>query len=187
MPDSLKGHFLIAGCRLRDPNFFKTAVLIIEHSEDGAMGLVVNRPLSVTVARVLSGQFDLPEKNDLVYMGGPVEPAALFILHDQDGDDSEETSVIPGLYVASCVETFESVVRAAANDEPVQYRVFAGCAGWGAGQLEGELERGDWLLHEAAEDYIFHNDPYSLWDNLVNAVHAAHRLLPQHRADPELN
>ncbi|MEZ6064414.1 MAG: YqgE/AlgH family protein [Planctomycetaceae bacterium] len=99
--DSLKGCFLVAGCRLRDPNFFKTAVLIIEHGVEGAMGLVVNRPSSISVSNALSGTIDLPEHGELVHVGGPVEPNALFILHSAGELDSAEQPVLPGLYVAS--------------------------------------------------------------------------------------
>jgi len=187
MSDSLKGQFLIAGYRLRDSNFFKTAVLIVEHNEEGAMGLVINRPSEVTVATVLKGHFDLPERNELTYLGGPVEPAALFILHDAAVFDPCEEALVDGLYVASSAETFENVVRAAANEDPIRYRIYMGCAGWGPGQLEGELSRGDWLVHEALEGFVFHDDPYSVWEDLVNAVYAKHRVLPHPEVSPEWN
>jgi putative transcriptional regulator len=151
------------------------------------MGLVVNRPSSITVATALSGHFDLPEKNDLVYFGGPVEPAALVIVHDGSECDPGELPVVPGLYVASSAEAFENVIRAAANDEPVQYRIFSGCAGWGGGQLESELARGDWMVHEADESFVFHDDPYCVWEELVNAVSARHRLVPHPAVSPEWN
>ena len=82
MPKSLRGQYLISGKWLRDPNFYKTVVLMVEHNAQGAMGLVVNRPSSVTVAHALSEHFNLPETDDLVYVGGPVEPSALFVLHN---------------------------------------------------------------------------------------------------------
>jgi putative transcriptional regulator len=187
MSESLKGKFLIAGYQLRDPNFFKTAVLIIEHTAEGAMGLVVNRPTSVTVANALAGHFELPESNDLVYGGGPVEPAALFIMHDCPEFDPGESPVTEGLYVASSAEAFESVIRAVSSDEPVRCRIFMGCAGWGAGQLEGELARGDWMIHDASDEFVFHEDAYCVWEDLVNAVYAKHRLVPHPVVSPELN
>ena len=82
MFESLRGHFLIAGCELRDPNFFKAVVLIVEHTEEGAMGLVINRPSSLSVSNALAGHFDIPETGETVYCGGPVEPDAFFVLHN---------------------------------------------------------------------------------------------------------
>src|SRR3989304_1996646 len=118
MPNSLRGQFLIAGKRLRDPNFARTVVLIVEHGSEGAMGLVVNRPSSVTVAHALCEHFNIPETDDLVYVGGPVEPQNLFILHNAGHLDENENPVVPGLYVGSSPEVFETVVRSAAASEP---------------------------------------------------------------------
>jgi putative transcriptional regulator len=188
MKDSLRGCFLVAGCRLRDPNFFKTAVLLIEHGPEGAMGLVVNRPSSVTISNALAGHFSLPETDDLVYVGGPVEPAALFILHGAGDLDPDEREVLPGLYVASSAEVFEQVVRSVAIDgADVPYRVYSGCAGWAPGQLEGELARGDWFVLPGSAEIVFHEDPYSVWDLLLAEVYRSKRLLPVHCDHPEWN
>ena len=92
---------MIAAKRLRDPNFYKTVVLMVEHGADGAMGLVINRPSSVTFAHALSEHFKLPETDDLVYVGGPVEPSALFILHNSAELDRKESPLIPGVFVGS--------------------------------------------------------------------------------------
>ena len=80
MPDSLRGQFLIAGKNLRDPNFYQSVVLIVEHGDGGAMGVVVNRPSGVTVTQALQKHFELPETGEMVYVGGPVERNALWIV-----------------------------------------------------------------------------------------------------------
>ncbi len=140
MNNSLRGQFLIANKHLKNTNFYKTVVLIVEHGDDGAMGVVVNRPSSVKVAHALAEHFDLPDDDNVVYLGGPVEPGALFILHNAPQLDENEKPVVPGLYVASSAEIFENIVQAAAGGEVgLNYRVFCGCAGWAPGQLEGEL------------------------------------------------
>jgi putative transcriptional regulator len=188
MPQTLRGHFLIAGKQLRDPNFFKTVVLMVEHSDEGAMGLVVNRPSSVTVAHALSEHFKLPETDDQVYVGGPVEPSALFILHDAADLDEDERPVIPGLFVGSSATAFETVVRSsAAGDSDIHFRIYSGCAGWGPNQLEGELSRGDWYHHPAESSLLFHDDPYQVWDLLMQKLHETNRILPSHPANPEWN
>ena len=188
MSKSLRGQFLIACPRLRDCNFYKTVVLVVEHNKDGAMGVIVNRPSSVTVAHALSEHFKLPETDDLVYVGGPVEPSALFILHNESELDEEETAVVPGLYVGSSAGSFERVICAAAHgDLDLDFRIFSGCAGWGSGQLEGELARGDWYTQPATAETIFYGDPYELWDDLVQKVHESNRILPHTTPNPELN
>ncbi|MGE3316012.1 MAG: YqgE/AlgH family protein [Planctomycetaceae bacterium] len=188
MSQSLRGHFLIAGKRLRDSNFFKTVVLMVEHGDEGAMGLVVNRPSSVSVAHALSEHFQLPDTNDQVYVGGPVEPSALFILHNAAELDENERPVIPGLFVGSSAAVFESVVRSSAEGNPnLRFRIFSGCAGWGPDQLEGELSRGDWYHHPADSDFLFHDDPYQVWDLMMQKVHETNRILPADPANPEWN
>lgn len=188
MSESLRGHFLIAGCRLRDPNFFKTAVLIVEHGDDGAMGLVINRPSSVTVAHALTGHLDLPKNKDLVYVGGPVEPAALFVIHDSADLDPDEIAIVPGIYMGSSAQVFEDIVCECDGDKrALHYRVYCGCAGWGPGQLEGELARGDWMILPADSKYVFHPDPYAVWDELLGNSFRANRLLALACDHPEWN
>lgn len=188
MPQSFRGQFLIAAKHLRDPNFFKTVVLLLEHNQHGAMGLVVNRPSSVTVAQVLSEHFELPETGEVVFMGGPVEPGNLFILHNADELDFSESPPLEGVYVGCTKDVFESVVQAVSEgDDDARFRVFSGCAGWAPKQLEGEINRGDWLLHEASPEFVFHKEPYEVWDELMRTFQKAHQLLPAATDHPEWN
>ena len=187
MAATIRGHFLVAGPRLKDPNFFKAAVLLVEHNDEGAMGLVINRPSSVTVESALAGHFDLPAASGFVYQGGPVEQTALFILHDAQSLDPDETPIIPDLFIGSCADVFEEVVQASLLDDSIHYRIFSGCSGWGEGQLEGELARGDWIVVRANLEQIFAEDPYSVWENLMEQYHKANRLLPNHPDNPEWN
>lgn len=188
MSESLRGQYLVAGKPLRDANFYKSVVLVVEHGADGAMGLVINRPSSVTVAHALSEHFQLPETDDLVYVGGPVEPSALFILHNAPELDDNESPVIPGVYVGSSAEAFERVVRSAAEGDPdLQFRIFSGCAGWSPGQLEFELSRGDWYRHPACADSLFGDDPYQIWECLLKKISESRSILPYTPNDPEWN
>ncbi len=189
MSESLRGQFLIAGPKLRDGNFFKTVVLILEHGESGAMGVIINRPSTVLVSNALSEHFDLPDSTDLVYVGGPVEGSALFILHDCVELDHQAEPVIPGVLVGTSGDVFRQVVEAGLEDElhGPSFRVYSGCSGWGPGQLEGELNRADWLVYPAEADYVFHDDPYEIWDELLEAAYVEHRILPDLDGPPELN
>lgn len=188
MSESLRGNLLVAGKRLYEPNFFKTVVLIVEHGSEGAMGLVVNRPSSVTVANALQTHFELPDTEDPVYVGGPVEPSALFILHDADKHEEDERSVVPGLFVGSSADVFEAVVKSVADGDPeICFRIYSGCAGWAPNQLESEVKRGDWHLLPATLEAVFADDPYNLWDESLQRVYEANRILPHLVQDPEWN
>ncbi|WP_437186817.1 YqgE/AlgH family protein [Planctomicrobium sp. SH668] len=188
MSTSLRGHVLVAGSHLRDCNFFKSTVLIVEDGLDGAMGLVLNRPTAVTVGNVLNGHLDLLENHSPVYTGGPVEPAALFIVHNSKELDPCELAVVPGVYMGSSAEVFESIVcHCGTGVSQFQYRVYCGCAGWGPGQLQDELDRGDWIVVPAHSDHVFSSDPYSLWDELYHQSLQSRRILPVACDHPEWN
>ena len=188
MMNSLKGHFLVAAKHMRDANFYRTVVLMIEHGTNGAMGLVINRPSSISVSQALSGHIDLPETGELVYVGGPVEPGALFILHNQADLDDSQSTVLPNLYVGGSPAAFEQVILSLqSNNEEIRYRIFAGCAGWGAEQLEGELNRGDWYTLPGAEEFLFHADPYQVWELALTHISLTHRLHPEVPPNPEWN
>lgn len=188
MTCSYRGHCLIAAPHLRDPNFYKTVVLIAEHGSQGAMGLVINRPSSVLVSHALSKHFELPEAGDLVFMGGPVEPLALFILHNAEDLAADESPIRPGIYLGNNAQVFEEVVRRSTASLPgLRYRVFSGCAGWGPGQLEGEISRGDWYLRPACRESVYYDDPYAMYEWMLKQVHEEHRLLPQTSPDPRWN
>jgi putative transcriptional regulator len=184
----IRGQFLVAGKQMRDPNFYRSVVLMVEYGESGSMGLVVNRPSNVSVARALSEHFDLPESDQLVYVGGPVEPAALFVLHSAGEFETEESDVVPGIYVGSSPDVFERVIeQVVGGSDDLEFRVFAGCAGWGPGQLEGELEHGDWHILPAVAPEILSGDPYTLWDELVERIHETNRTIPPTPGNPEWN
>ena len=182
---SLKGRFLVAGPKLRDRNFFKAVVLMLEHSGDGAMGLVVNRPSSLSVANALCGHLDLPDDGEPVFAGGPVEPADLFLLHEDRGLDGQSVEVVDDLFVTTAAGAFEAILD---NDGPPRARrILCGYAGWSAGQLEAELATGDWLTVPATAEAVFDADPYELWDELKEGFTSAHQIIPNATAHPDWN
>lgn len=178
MSNSLRGQCLVAARSLRDPNFHKTVVLLLEHGEQGATGLIVNRPTSVKVSHALSGHFNLPEMEDVVFVGGPVEPSALLMLHNAEMYQDSGTSPIPGLYIGGSAESFEQVLQNCSSTESHLFRIFSGYSGWGAGQLESEIDRGDWLLHPGCCDLLFRADPYEVYDVILQKIYESKRLLP---------
>jgi putative transcriptional regulator len=181
---SLKGHFLVASPKLVDPNFFHTVVLLVQHGDEGALGLVLNRPLSTTIKDVWD---EVAEGGCAIegnlYQGGPCE-GALMVLH---GDESNtEMTVGDGLYFCMRRETIERVVE----ENPEHARFFVGYAGWTSGQLENELAEGSWLTAPADPKHVFEGDEH-LWSDLVRAISRAAvtelvdpRLIPD---DPSVN
>ena len=183
--ESLRGHFLVAGPRLRDRNFFKTVVLILEHTPAGAMGLIVNRPSSLSVTNALAGQTDHCTTDDNVFLGGPVEPDHLFLLHNNFTWQDASVEVSPAVYVTTDPQAFDAIVCSGKESEP--RRVLSGYAGWAAGQLDDELQTGDWLVTDCSVPDVFSADPYVLWDQLRERINESHRLLPSNSPHPEWN
>jgi len=184
----IQGRLLVAAKHLLDPNFFKSVVLMIEQGPNGAMGVVINRPSDIAVSHALSGHLDVQGMDESVFYGGPVEPSGLIVLHDR-GDLSQSESVIPGVYGPTRADVFEEVIRAAQADEhSTTFRVYRGCAGWSPGQLESELDRGDWYAVPASSKLVFSDNPYSLWEQLTDQIAAAHQnFINQEVEHPELN
>jgi len=189
MSNSLRGQCLIAAKSLRDANFYKTVVLMLEHTEQGATGLVLNRPSSVRVAHALSGHFTLPDTDEVVFMGGPVEPSALLILHDAEAFGRSDSSPAPGIFVGGSAESFEQVLLSSTSEVEgrARFRVFSGYSGWGEEQLEGEIDRGDWLIHPGSHDLVFEIDPYEVYEVALQQFFEANDLLPYRVKDPSLN
>lgn len=153
---NLKNHFLLAMPTLEDPNFQKTLTLITEHSEHGAMGLVINRPLTLTVGEVLQHLDITPEdtraSQQPVHYGGPVEPERGFILHSPPGQWSGTLAVSEEIGMTSSRDILEHIAR---GEGPERLLVTLGYSGWGAGQLEAEMAQNAWLTCPAEREILF--------------------------------
>lgn len=177
MAGSLKGQLLLAGRQLRDPNFFRSVVLMVEHNAQGAMGLVLNRPGQARVSGALGEERDdVPPIHDLLFEGGPVEPQALFVVHQIVRLRKGCTTVLPKVYLGGGQDAFEDFLSWLSSHKKSKgpYRVFNGCSGWGPGQLDRELKRGDWMLLPATSEHVFEADPYSLWEQCVEEFMTLH-------------
>lgn len=160
---SLQGSLLVAAPALGDVNFFRSVVLMLRHDEDGALGLVLNRPTNDTVATVWQA-VGLPpvDGSRHIYLGGPVS-GPLMAVHTSKFLAQGE--VFPGLFFTSAKEALTKLASAAVK----RYRIFSGYSGWGAGQLEEELAAGGWLLTPATIDDVFH-DGDDLWHKVVRRI-----------------
>jgi len=178
--ESTRGKLLIAGPALLDPNFFRAVVLVVEHSDDGALGLVLNRPSETTVGEAVSELDALLDLDDPLYIGGPVQPSALIVL--AEFDDPEAAALI----------SFDDigVVATGASDEPPgvrRGRAFAGHAGWGPGQLDSELERGDWITEPAGREDAFSSTPEDLWESVLTRKGGSYAIVARMPLDPSMN
>jgi putative transcriptional regulator len=159
----LTGHFLVASRYLSDPNFVRSVVLMIHHNDEGAMGVVINRPSDKTVRDVWEMIGNDPcERDDLIFIGGPV-PGPVVALHSLES--VSEHQVLPDLYVSTHRDALDLIVR----KQDSQLRLFSGHAGWGSGQLEGEMEAGGWLNTPATVDDVF-SDHESIWKTVTQRI-----------------
>jgi putative transcriptional regulator len=180
--DSTRGQLLIAGPTLQDPNFWRTVVLIVEHSDDGALGLVLNRPSESTVRDAVPQLGDLINPEDSVLVGGPVQPSSVIVLADFSDPDEAALLAFDQIGVLGSgfeVEELVDGVRVA--------RAFAGHAGWGPGQLDDELERGDWILEPATFSDAFTPEPTDLWSDVLARKGGSYALIARMPVDPSMN
>ncbi len=158
--ESLEGHLLIAAPELLDPNFVRSVVLMVQHNEQGALGLILNRPTSKELRQLWADVGEEPCHADgPVYLGGPV-PGPIMSLHAVP--DLGELEVLAGVFFAARKEHLDQLVLLT----ELPCKVFVGHAGWGPGQLEGELKLGGWLTVPATVHDVFH-DGDDLWSRLV--------------------
>jgi putative transcriptional regulator len=158
---SLKGHLLVSGGGLYDDNFRHTVVLIGEHDANGAVGVVLNRPLEVTVGQAIPALAELAGPDEALFGGGPLETDQAVLLIDTADPGVLDVPVFGD--VGFLTGEVSPDVRAALR----RARVFVGHAGWGPGQLESELEAGAWIVEPASGEDVFTTQPSSLWRRVL--------------------
>ena len=179
--DTLQGQLLIASPSLLDSNFRRTVVLVTEHTDDGAAGLVLNRPSPASVLELVPELEPLVEDDEQVWLGGPVQPNAVLVLGEFVDPDDAAVPLFGSLGFPSLEEP-EDVVPAT-----TRRRVFAGYAGWGAGQLESELGREDWIIEPAQADDAFTDAPDNLWADVLRRKGGIYELVARIPEDPSVN
>jgi len=180
----LKGQFLLDSGQLAGSFFARTVVLICQHDADGAFGLVLNRATDKKVGEALPIPLAADLKDHPLYLGGPVQPQALSFLHADVG--LPQANVINNLNLSHSLD--ELAELGAAFSPTRRVKVFAGYAGWAAGQLEGELRRDAWLVHPATLDLVFDAEPALLWRKILRLKGGwQNLLLAQTPDDPSRN
>jgi putative transcriptional regulator len=164
--DLAVGKFLVAGRDLGDPNFAQTVILLVHYSADqGAVGLVVNRRTDVPMSRVFQDFKEAKSRTDPVYVGGPVELNSVLALLKTSSKPENSTRVFNDVFLISNKDLLKATMASGA--ESSVFHAYVGYAGWGAGQLEHEVDLGAWHIMPADSATVFHSDPDSVWPRLI--------------------
>ncbi|HVI58277.1 MAG TPA: YqgE/AlgH family protein [Luteimonas sp.] len=170
-PTSLANQLLIALPSLSDPNFSRSVALICQHDDEGAMGVVVNRPSEYTLGEVFEqmgiAAGDEALRAQVVLAGGPVHPERGFVLHDGGREWDSSLAIADGLFVTTSRDVLEAMAR---GEGPARATVALGCAGWGAGQLEYELTENSWLTVPADAELLFATPLDARWQAAAGRI-----------------
>ena len=179
--ESLAAHLLISSAGLHDPNFRHTVVLIAAHDDEGAVGVVLNRSTDYRVADTVPPLAELTGEDAKLFEGGPVQPTQPVLLAELKGTAQADLPVLGNIgFITGDVDEAvrPSILRA---------RVYAGYSGWGAGQLEGELEEGTWIVEPALPEDVFTEEPRALWRQVLERKGGAYRRIAMVPKDPRVN
>lgn len=179
MSDELTGRLVVATPALTDGNFAHAVVLVVEHNDDGAAGVVVNHPSDATVTATLPGWASLAAEPGVLFVGGPVQREAIIALARTYGPTDGVQPILPGVGVVdvSADPTLVGAVIAGV-------RVFAGYAGWSGGQLESEIAVGSWFVVDARPEDVFTDEPDALWRRVLRRQGGVFTTIPP---DPTAN
>ena len=159
--------------QLVDPNFNRTVILLCKHSDEGAFGLVVNRPLVTTGRIVVDLEPPVTADHDLqVWVGGPVDPQRSWMLVGDDSGEGEEVQgmqIGEGLYLSASPNLLRRLLE---PEPPPRTRLIVGYSGWGPGQLEAELHASAWLISDVERDLIFNTPPDRMWEAAIRRLGA---------------
>ena len=170
---SMQGKLLLDGGKLQGSFFHRSVVLICQHDSEGAFGLVLNRTSDSKVGQALVANLPEAVEEQPLFVGGPVQPGTLSFLHTDTF--LIDSNVMPNL---SLGHSLDALMDLSESFSPTQkLKLFAGYAGWTAGQLDNEMAREDWLVHPASLDLVFHPDPALLWKQILRQKDAMRRLL----------
>lgn len=179
--ESLRGRLLISGGGLYDPNFRHTVVLVGEHNAEGALGVILNRALDVTVEEIFPPLASLVPPGAPLYEGGPVLPDSPVLLAELTDPE------LPDVLVFDAVGFLVGEVSEEIKGDILRARVFAGYSGWAPGQLEAEMRTDSWILDPARVDDVFTDKPELLWSRVLERKGPEYRRLSKMPYDPSMN
>ena len=157
------GSFLVASRSLIDPNFDQTVILLLDYNEKGAMGLIINRPTEVRLGEMVSDLEGVEDRPETVWVGGPVAHWQMIVLIRSAATLADTEKVLEDVLFTGSREVLEDVLQ---ND--TEFLAYAGYAGWGAGQLDNEIDRGSWHVLPGDSEMVFDPTPNELWRELLS-------------------
>ncbi len=181
LEESLRGKLLVASPALVDPNFARTVIFITEHNDEGAMGIVLDRPSETAVESVVPELAEIAG-GEPIYVGGPVQPEALVLLAEFSNVEAAAWIVVADVGLASADVDLEELAASVRRG-----RVYAGYSGWGPGQLEAEMEVESWIVEPPLPAELFPEDPATLWNDVLARKGGQYALLARMPADPSVN
>ena len=181
MGESLRSRLLIAAPALLDPNFRRTVLLVVAHDEDGAVGLVLNRISEIEVAEAVPELAGLGVAGATVSFGGPVQQEAVVVLAEWDDVDEAGDIVFADVGLMGGEAELERVDAATRR-----VRIFAGYAGWSAGQLDAELDEPSWIVGDPIAEDVF-GEGGDLWATVLRRMGGAFAFVATMPEDPSLN
>lgn len=168
------GTFLVASRGLLDPNFSRTVVLLVDYSEEGAIGVILNRPTEIKLNEMVTDMEKLQDRPETVWVGGPVAHWQVMLLVRSESDLEGAERVFEDIHFTASRLVLEEIV-----ESDTDFRSYAGYAGWSPGQLDGEIERGGWHVLPGDVEMVFDAEPHELWFELIQRGEAKwvyHRL-----------
>lgn len=168
--DSDEAVLLVAHPRLDDSDFAQTVIVVTFPQDTGPMGVILNRPIGLTLGELLEDRAELRDRSDMVYSGGPVQPDALLFLFHSPEHPLKAVPVVGNVYLSGDGKLFEALMQQ--PEDPSAHRFYAGYSGWAEGQLDAEVERGDWYVLPADAESIYDEATGTLWERLLTRATA---------------
>ena len=178
-----RGRLLVSGPYLADPYFRRSVVLLCMHDDEGSFGLVLNRPIDMAVSDLME---DMPTVPSSVGIGGPVQSGNLFYLHTLGPRIEGSMKVVDDIHMGGDYDQLKAMLSAAPKLAK-HVRFFVGYSGWGADQLNTEIEQRSWLIHPADKRVVMNSRTENLWANTLRTMGPAYAPLANFPEDPSLN
>jgi putative transcriptional regulator len=178
-----KGRILISEPFLNDPNFKRTIILLSEHTEEGSVGFVLNKPTEYKLNDVVE---DFPEFDAAVFYGGPVQLNTLQFLYKGENIIEGSMEILPGLFWGGSFDILKTLIEAK-SVKPEDFRFFLGYSGWGEGQIDDELELKSWIVADTDIENIFSDEPDKLWREILKGMGKKFAILASFPDNPSVN
>ena len=180
-----KGIFLVATPQLRDPNFRQTVVLLCEHGDEGALGVVVNRPTAMSISEALPQVPIMEGASHVLYAGGPVQTNHVMLLYRVDELPDNSHHVFDGVCLGGDMAVVERILTGPRTKD--SFRAYLGYSGWGPGQLESEMKTGSWITLPADSTMVFEKNPAEVWREILLTLGDPYRKYADMPFDPSCN